>query len=340
MSSPVLLGFLAALALVVGSVLMPVAHRLLRAHGIVDRPNHRSSHSHTPVRSGGLGCAVSVLVASVIAAAIVPELPVAFRAEGLSLPWSALAVVLMLSAVGLVDDVRTLEAIPRLLAQVILGAVLGHLLDVPWGVAIGALVVPICVNVINFMDGLNGITVATVGAWAVIVLIATGGQWSTSAMVAALALGTALAFLPWNLPTAHMFLGDSGSYLFGGLVATGILASVGTDAVSGVNPLVLTAPLALYFADTFSTLVIRARGGADILSAHREHLYQLLVNPGGWSHSSVSVSAGILSLLCGAMALLLPGIIALPAIAATACLVVVLGRRALRSRQVTEPSER
>jgi len=112
-------------------------------------------------------------------------------------------------------------------------------------------------------------------------------------LVGVAVVGCSLGFLPWNAPSARMFLGDVGSYLFGGLVTSGLLLGM----TSGVPILPLLAPLAIYAADTGAALVRRLVRGQPLLHAHREHIYQRLVSTGGMSHLAVSVGAAILAVV-------------------------------------------
>src|SRR5690606_15026464 len=73
------------------------------------------------------------------------------------------------------------------------------------------------VNAFNFMDGINGISVAQAAvagtAWALV------GWWQDLPLVTAagsIVAAAAVAFAPFNFPRARVFLGDAGSYFLGG----------------------------------------------------------------------------------------------------------------------------
>jgi len=220
--------------------------------------------------------------------------------RGETLHWIALLPVLGIALVGLADDFRTLAAVPRLAAQAAAGAaagwLVGHqLLGMLTGMLTGMLVFLISVNVVNFMDGINGISGLTLGVWGgTAVVVATVHHSPELLLIGAVTAGSALGFLPANLPTARLFLGDVGSYLFGGLVGLGIL----TGVRDGVPLPVLVAPLSVYLADTSHTLIRRARSHAALLSSHREHTYQRLVSEAALPHAGVAILvAGIASLI-------------------------------------------
>lgn len=257
-----------------------VRHFMLR-RGVVDVPNQRSSHSVPTPRGGGLACVFGVVVALVVAQVL--SHPV---------PWALIGGAVILAAVGFADDHGGLSAIFRLAAQVAVGAVMGHFVGGGWWFLVAMLVVPVSVNGINFMDGINGITSLNVGAWGLTALVVGSSNSLVGLQViGAVTAGAALGFLPWNAPNAKLFLGDVGSYLLGGLVAAGILLG----AAQGAPIPLLLAPLLLYVVDTGTVLVKRFTRGDALFEAHREHVYQRLVSNAGLPHIVVSLAVALLS---------------------------------------------
>jgi UDP-N-acetylmuramyl pentapeptide phosphotransferase/UDP-N-acetylglucosamine-1-phosphate transferase len=268
--------------LLVTFLFAPTIRSLMLRGGVLDVPNHRSSHSIPTPRGGGLACLVGIAAAT--GAAVVTGQPI---------PVYALAGCLLLAVLGFADDRKSLPAMPRILGQVAAGATLGGGLGGPWGVAIGVILVPGVVNVVNFMDGINGITSLTMTLWgATAVLVGHVQHVPTLSLLGVLSAGSALGFLPWNAPVARLFLGDAGSYLFGGLAAAGLIAAW----FSGASVLAVGSPLALYVLDTAWVLFKRARRGARLTEAHREHTYQRLTAELGLPHWVVSVGVLVLSL--------------------------------------------
>ncbi|QGN57946.1 glycosyl transferase [Nostocoides sp. HKS02] len=270
-------------SLIVTLAFSPVIRAAMLRHGVIDVPNHRSSHSLPTPRGGGWACVAGVLAAAGVAAWRHTDVPLA-----------ALAAALVLALVGFADDRSDLSAGARLTAQILAGLAVG---GVTGGIAValvGAVLYPTAVNVVNFMDGINGITALTMAVWGV-TAIAVGvtdhvpGVWVIGAATA----GAALGFLPWNAPRARLFLGDVGSYLFGALVAGGIL--LGWHGGARVS--VLAAPLCFYVADTFVTLAQRATRREPLLSAHRDHVYQRMVRVVGLSHTVTALSVACASAL-------------------------------------------
>ncbi|CAN5598020.1 glycosyltransferase family 4 protein [soil metagenome] len=300
MAVPTSVGLVSACTVVVTTRVAPLAYRTLHAHQVLDMPNHRSSHVQPTVRGGGVACLAALLVVWLGA-----------TVSGVEMPHLSLMAAAVLAGVGLADDIWGLPSAGRLLAQVVVGVALGAALGGPGTMLLGALAFPVGVNAVNFMDGINGITGLTVSAWAIVVLVAGSGSTGPAAtLLAALALGQAMGFLPWNVPRARMFLGDSGSYLFGALIAGAVLESH-TSASTGSAWLVVIAPLTIYLFDTGFTLLRRAGKRAPLLAAHREHLYQRLWPSGTQQHMQVALLVAGLSLLIGLAWLLLAPVVAL-----------------------------
>jgi UDP-N-acetylmuramyl pentapeptide phosphotransferase/UDP-N-acetylglucosamine-1-phosphate transferase len=156
------------------------------------------------------------------------------------------------------------------------------------------LCIPIAVNVVNFMDGINGITGLNLAAWGFVAMAVGTAQHEPALMaIGAVTAGSTIAFLPWNAPVAKLFLGDVGSYLLGAMVGIGII--IGGHQTPSV--VVLLTPMAIYLTDTGTVLLRRALRGERLMTAHREHVYQRLVSEGGLSHSSVSAVTAILALV-------------------------------------------
>lgn len=260
----------ATLTLLAGLTFPGLLRPLLRRWRLVDTPNHRSSHTEATLRGGGLAVAASVLAGLVLAGAL----------GIISWPFSAALMVapISLAILGFVEDRFGLSVRGRLGLQFLLSA-LGSLavlaaLGAPIWLALPlGLVGVFTINAANFMDGVNGISSfegVALGSTALAVgLIEGSPATATVGLVAAVSF---VGFLPWNFPTARMFLGDSGSYLLGALaLVSGTMAWY----VSG-SLLAAVAPFSIYAADVLATLFVRATRGEDLTASHREHGYQQL----------------------------------------------------------------
>ena len=268
----------AALTATVTTTAAPAVREALHRLGILDIPNHRSSHDRPVARGGGLACALGVVAGTVQA-----------RREGGGLAPAEAVAVAALTTTGLVDDVRGLPAPARLVVQTVAGAAAGR--DAR-GRLLGAALYPAAVNIVNFMDGINGITGTTAVAWGT-----HAAMVGSASPAGPLVAGAGAGFLPWNVPTARLFLGDSGSYLVGSLVASGLVG-----APSRREALVLAVPLLPYALDAGVTVLRRYRRGDPVTEAHREHAYQRLVHEQGLSHVQASAVHGLLVTGLGVLA--------------------------------------
>ena len=254
-------------AFIVSALLQPLAGRAGVRCGLVDVPNHRSSHTAPTPRSGGLAVIVAILVGTSVWA--VTDDPVRFI-------WWVLAVIVAFGLLGLVDDKVGLRAETRLVVQGVLGLVgIGVLAQMgPWwsapaaffGVALGSLLVVAYVNAFNFMDGVNGISglnAAVSGAYLAALMAFEG--LGTLSVVAGVVTGAALGFLPWNLPRARIFLGDVGSYALGAAIALIVVLGI----ANGVSWLFCLAAVMIYGLDTGVTLLARGTGQASLRCSSR-----------------------------------------------------------------------
>jgi Fuc2NAc and GlcNAc transferase len=145
------------------------------------------------------------------------------------------------------------------------------------------------VNFFNFLDGIDGLASLQAAITGLGILLAA---WDPALSVAAAALAAAaLGFLPFNWSPASVFLGDSGSYFLGFVLAALPLAAPDPAGPSAV--LFVGLSLWLFLADASWTLVRRAMRGERIHEAHREHLYQRLARRFG--HARVTLSIGVAS---------------------------------------------
>ena len=280
----------------------------------IDRPNHRSLHSHPIARIGGVAIAVGVALAWLL-----PPL------AGVNLPWNdserslttLLAAALVLVVVCFIDDHRSLPVSVRFathfgcagaaLAAIAPGTLhlgpsgpLAALMPawVLWALLVLAMVW--ITNLYNFMDGSDGLA----GSVTIIGFATLGfAAWEAEALATTLACaavaGAASAFLLFNWSPARAFMGDTGSIPLGFLAA-----SIGVAGwAQGLWPLVFM-PLAFapFVLDASVTLLRRLARGERIWQAHRSHTYQRLVLM-GCSHAQVARLYAAATFACSLAAL-------------------------------------
>ena len=299
-------------------LLTPPLIRELRRRAVIDAPSERSSHVTPTPRGGGLAPAFASIVGFVVAV-------------GFSSPWllAIAAVASAFGALGLIDDLYSLAAVRRLVVQVVVaGAAVILLVADTESTLDVVLVAPFLwlwliafVNAFNFMDGINGISAAQViiagTAWGIV------GVWKDERDLVAAGLvvaAAAVAFLPFNFPHARVFLGDVGSYFFGGWLAAVAFAALSRSATFEMA----FAPLLLYVCDTALTLGRRVMRGVSWTEAHREHVYQRLVI-GGWSHArTTGYVTLLLTISCALGAGTMAGDVAVRVVADVALAIVML----------------
>jgi UDP-GlcNAc:undecaprenyl-phosphate GlcNAc-1-phosphate transferase len=282
-------------ALAVSLAIGPLVLALLRRGQVLDHPSERSSHGAPVLRGGGLAPCVGALAGLTLTSSFDEN----YRA-GIAMAAASLGLV------GLLEDVVGIPALRRLALQFAAAApasalLLDHLSGpLLWRVVFAVGVVLWLVaftNAYNFMDGIDGISIAqAVGAGTTWFLVGTHADSPVLAVGGAIVAGAALGFSPYNLPRARAFLGDVGSYFIGAWLAA--VAVLGLR--SGLPLEAVLAPLALYLADTGVALVRRVARRQRWYLPHRDHAYQRLADA-GWSHVKTSAFVAACIGACGVL---------------------------------------
>jgi len=242
------------------------------------RPNARSSHTKPTPQGGGLAVLAATLGATWLGVALALHV----MPFGLHRLAALTAATLLLAAVGAIDDIKTLGPAPRFLAHVLaVGLVVDMLPDdfhvigsLPMLVERALLLIGgvYFVNLVNFMDGLDLMTVAeAVPITAGCVLLGFNGvDWLPAMLVATALLGAMLGFAPFNRPVARLFLGDVGSLPIGLILGWLMLMLAGHGYLAAA----ILLPL-YYLADATLTIARRIARREKIWEAHRSHFYQI-----------------------------------------------------------------
>jgi len=257
-----------ALAFVLALALTPLARRVAIRTDFLDHPAGYKSHAASTPYLGGVAVVAATLAST--------------AAFGLSASHVGviIACVLVLFAVGTLDDKRGLDVWVRFAAQGATGVAI-WVGDLGWNIfELGVLNLALTlvwvvglVNAFNLMDNLDG-AAASVGATCAAgagVLAAVEGNYASGAIAFALA-GACAGFLPYNLTKpARIFLGDGGSMPIGLLVAVSITAI--PELGSAAYVLLALVPLAgLPILDTTLVVISRWRRGMPVLSGARDHI--------------------------------------------------------------------
>ena len=258
-------GLLIAVALVAGGLA-----GLIAWSGPVDPPGLRSRHTRPTPTSGGL----ALIVATCLGLALVGRLGLA--AADARVGWLA-GLAAIAGLIGAVDDLFDLPPRTKLLIQIALALLFARMvsrvellplapgLTLPLGMIIGvagsALWLVVLTNAVNFVDGADGLApgAVIVGLIGVAVAAILNGQGLTA-----------------------------GAALIG---AAAGLALVATNPIHGqaLSPYLIPFATLPMLTDVLLTLLARARARKPLLSAHREHLYQLWLDHTGATHAALSI---------------------------------------------------
>lgn len=284
----------------------------MRLFKIIDIPNARSSHSLPMPTAGGVG-----IVAGMAAAMI----GLHFSYTGFVPPvilGGLAALGLAVAALGLIDDIYNLPPRFKFVVIVLISLatpfVTGATSSIPFGfrsVAIApelgyagaALWVFVVMNIVNFMDGANGLMgavmmIATAGLCAIGIMI---GMFEIAIVSVAL-VAALFGFVVYNYrKVPKIFSGDVGS-LFVGFVFAALVLRL-TSQPRGAMALYAGPLLFLPFlTDGLLTLLVRAKHKEPILQAHHRHIYQRMIRAGK-SHMQVTFRYMMLTFICAVLTL-------------------------------------
>ena len=244
------------------------------------RPNARSSHRIPTPQGAGIAVIVATL-------AIAGGIIACAGSADLQVPATVFGATLFIALVGIADDIKSIPVLPRLILQALaVGAVLfaspGELRIVPaiplWIERSLLLLAGLWfVNLVNFMDGLDWMTVAeAVPVTGAMIALGSRGDFPMAASIVAAALcGAMFGFAPFNRPVAKVFLGDVGSLPIGLLLGWCLLQ------LAWHQQLVAALLLPLYYlTDATVTLLRRLARREAFWAAHRSHFYQRAIDNG------------------------------------------------------------
>ena len=275
----------------------------------IDYPSKRRVNKVPIPRMGGVAMFAGVMVALILEIVIEQvfgwsTLDRSGRALGVNYPgvFAGLSVVML---TGAIDDVRSLKPLQKISGQII-GAIIivcsGVLLASiknPFGagfISFGWFAYPLTVfylvafmNVINLIDGLDGLAAGIVAiASLTLFIIAIGKMRVETAMFSIVLLGAALAFLRYNFNPASIFMGDSGSLFLGAML--GVISLLGVIRSSTMVVLVAALMIAaIPIADTFVAIARRIKNHQPIQQADTKHLHHKLLREGYSTRTSVLI---------------------------------------------------
>ena len=305
----------------------PLVRRVAYRVGAVAQIRDRDVHATPTPRMGGLGMYLGFLAAMLLASQL-PLLHGVFSSgtSGLGLIVGATLVVLL----GIADDKWNLDAVTKLVGQVLAGGIMAWLgvsliwiplgssiivLDPVSSILLTVLIVVVSVNAVNFVDGLDGLAAGIVGIGALAFFVYTyllsvqqGFDRATfPALVSATLVGITGGFLPHNSYPARLFMGDTGSMLLGLLLASSTITLTGTvnpDAIEGNSTLAIFLPILLPIAvilvpalDLLLAVIRRVSKGRSPFSPDKQHLHHRLLQRGHSQRRAVALMYGFTALV-------------------------------------------
>lgn len=251
--------------------------RIADKFNIIDKPNDRSSHTSIVLRGGGIIFLIGAWIWSAF--------------FGFEYPWFLVGLTLV-AGVSFVDDIHSLPDSVRLVAQFSAAAMAFYQLGIlhwsMWWIVLLALIVNVgATNVINFMDGINGITAGY--SLAVLVPLALmnmqDGFVEQSLIVTTIL--AALVFCIFNFRPkgkAKCFAGDVGSIG----IAFIMLFLLG-NVIIKTGDITWLIFLLVYGVDGCLTIIHRIMLHENLGEAHRKHAYQIMANELKIGHVKVTL---------------------------------------------------
>jgi UDP-GlcNAc:undecaprenyl-phosphate GlcNAc-1-phosphate transferase len=280
--------FLFVISYVLVGLLTPLMRKIALAQGVLDRPNSaHKSHKNPVPYLGGVAIIIGVVIVSYIAL-----ISNKFTWSNFWLATSVLGPAIVMGLVGLWDDLKSLNPLPRFIGQSIAGVVVAVILILndnignPTGIAAldAAItiiwIVGIC-NSINFFDNLDGGAAGTVAITAISLtyLAITGDQYFIAALSVVVA-GSTLGFLIWNRAPARIYMGDAGALFLGLLIAT-LTVRFKPDTDNSVSSFAIPVLLlAIPILDTTVAVFSRLRRKVSPFQGGKDHLSHRLVRAG------------------------------------------------------------
>ena len=293
-------------------VLTPAVIRIAQKFNLVDKPSARKIHSIPVPRIGGVAIFLAFLLGGASCFFYKTDITLAVFQDS-RIMWLGFG-SLVIFGLGFIDDLWRLGYIAKFSVQ-ILGGIIAYsggfriefitflpqysLAQIGLSLPITVFWVVLVINAINLIDGLDGLA-AGVGflvCMVLIILSLLGGRYIPAAVLASLA-GSLLGFLVFNSNPASIFMGDSGSYFIGFiLAAVSMMGAIkGQTAASILIPMIA---LGLPLMETVWSTIRRFIFGQKLFSPDRDHIHHRLIALGLSQRRVVIILYGITVLMGG-----------------------------------------
>ncbi len=291
--------------------IIPVIVTISRSKKLFDSPNSRSSHVAPTPSLGGL----AIFFGFIISVLLFGEGAVSSEVK------YTITAVVLLTAVGLKDDILVISAGKKFVIQICAALILIVLADIritnlqglfglyeigyAASLILTLLVIVFMTNAINLLDGIDGLCSGLISSVCIIF-----GSWMYMqgkydfAIVAASLLGSLVAFFCYNVfgKKNKIFMGDTGSLLLGIVVSALGITICETTVVEptvlhfNLSPVLLVSAIIVPIVDTFRVFTIRILNKRSPFSPDKNHLHHRLLAL-GYCHIKASVYLIVFNLL-------------------------------------------
>lgn len=296
--------FISLIVSYLGTIL---AKNIAPSVGAIDEPNQIKMHSEPIPRLGGLAIYVAFLISIILVYYFYERLNLAFlknKIIGLFLGGTIVFIA------GFIDDIKTMEALPKLIIQSIAALILFffgikmNLFPNLWASFIFTIIYVVgSYSAMDMIDGLDGLAAGITAVCSTFFLIVFWQQGNEFGIFISLILiGSSLGFLGHNFYPARIFMGDSGSMLFGFLLAALmiILTDQPYNLIRFIIPILI---LGVPILDNFLTFLYRFREGKSFLAGDLNHFYNRIMSC-GVSHKNTVLIMYLVSIIFGLNAIL------------------------------------
>lgn len=282
--------------LLVVAAIIPFVKKIALHIGALDIPNERKVHKNPIPRLGGLGIFIGFLIGYMI-----------FGQPSVQMNSILIGSIIILLT-GIFDDIKPISAKTKLIGQLAASAVivfygdilLTHVTILGQYIDFGIFAYPItlifivaCTNIINLIDGLDGLSsgVSSIFYLSTIIICFFQNRFGLGFTLALIALGSTLGFLIHNFNPAKIFAGDSGALFMGFIIAVISLLGFKTTAITSIFiPLMI---LAVPILDTLFAIIRRLVNHRKISDPDKEHLHHQLLKMNFSHRNTVLIIYGI-----------------------------------------------
>lgn len=265
---------------ILSALMVPLAKKIANHINALDIPDARKVHTKIMPRFGGFAVFMGFLIG------VLTLLDVNKQLVGI------LIAGFVIFLTGMIDDIHPIKASVKMIGQIIsasIAVIYGNLLISEltifgliidfgfWAYPITILFIVACMNVINLIDGLDGLAggICSIFYLSVIIICFFQKRFDLEFYLSVIMLGSTLGFLIFNFYPASIFMGDSGSLFMGFMIA--IISILGFKITAFTSIIIPMSLVAIPIIDTFFAILRRLWHNKSISEPDKEHLHHQLL---------------------------------------------------------------